>query len=227
MQAFRKELSALSKRRFLLLFLFLMATLVLYPYAESNRFGYFAFRMFASAAILLSVYAAKLRHTLLLFALTLAIPALLQRILFLPGNASFFSILNMVLSFAFDTFVVVIIFRHVFSGVEAHTEAIFGALCMYLLMGFSFASVFGMLNTLQPRSFYLDPTMNLHRIPERFDFIYYSFGTMTSLGAPGMIAVSAEARAVTILESVIGVLYLAVLIARLLTAYNERSRQKV
>jgi hypothetical protein len=221
-----KDLTALSKHRFLLLFLFLMATLVLYPYAESNRFGYFAFRIFASAAILLTVYAAKLRHRLLFFSLALAIPAVLQHIFFATGgNASLFSILNMVLSFAFDIFVVVVIFRHVFSGVEAHTEAIYGALCIYLLIGFSFASVYGMVNTLQPHSFYLDPMSNQHAILERFDFIYYSFGTMTSLGAPGIIAVSGEARAVTILESIIGVLYLAVLISRLLTAYNQRARQ--
>jgi hypothetical protein len=220
-----KDFSVLSKRRFLLLFLFLMATLVLYPYAESNRFGYFAFRIFASAAILLTVYAAKLRHRLLFFSLTLAIPALLQHIFFATGNASFWSILNMVLSFTFDIFVVVVIFRHVFSGVEAHAEAIYGALCIYLLIGFSFASVYGMVSTLQPHAFYLDPMSNEHAILERFDFIYYSFGTMTSLGAPGIIAVSGEARAITILESIIGVLYLAVLISRLLTAYNQRARQ--
>ena len=219
-----KDLSALSKRRFFLLFLFLMVTLVLYPYAESNRFGYLAFRIFASAAILLTVYAAKLRHRLLFFSLALAIPALLQHIFFPTGNASFWSILNMLLSFTFDTFVVVVIFRHVFSGVEAHKEAIYGALCIYLLVGFSFASVYGMVNTLQPHSFYLDPMSNQHAILERFDFIYYSFGTMTSLGAPGIIAVSGEARAITILESIIGVLYLAVLIARLLSAYNQRVR---
>jgi Ion channel len=214
----------LTDRRFLLLFIFLLATLILYPYAEASHFGYFAFRIFASAAILLSIYAAKLRRSLLFLALALAIPAILQRILVPLANPSVLSISNMVLSFAFDIFVVVVIFRHVFSKDEANSEAVFGALCIYLLVGFSFSSVYGMLARVQPNSFYLDPHTNLHLIPDRFDFIYYSFGTMTSLGATGIAPVSAEARAVTILEAILGVLYLAVLIARLMLGYTRQKR---
>jgi Ion channel len=214
-----------ADRRFLTLFIFLLATLIFYPYAEASRFGYFAFRIFASAAILLSIYAAKLRHRgLLFFALALAVPALLHRIFFPLGNPSLLSISNMVLSFAFDIFVVVVIFRHVFSKEEANSEAIFAALCIYLLVGFSFASVYGTVATFQPNSFYLDPRTNLHVIPDRFDFVYYSFGTMTSLGATGITPVSAHARAVTILEAILGVLYLAVLIARLMVGYTRQRR---
>ncbi len=216
--------SAFTDRRFLTLFVFLLATLIVYPYAEASRFGYFAFRVFASAAILLSIYAAKLHRRLLFFALALAIPAVLQRILIPMANPSLLSVSNMVLSFAFDIFVVVVIFRHVFSKDEANSEAVFAALCIYLLVGFSFASVYGMVATLQPNAFYLDPRANLHIIPDRFDFIYYSFGTMTSLGATGITPVSAQARAVTILEAILGVLYLAVLIARLMVGYNRPRR---
>jgi 23S rRNA maturation mini-RNase III len=43
---------------------------------------------------------------------------------------------------------------------------------------------------------------------------------MTSLGAAGITPVSPQARSVTILEAILGVLYLAVLIARLMAAYR-------
>ncbi len=216
--------SGFTDHRFLILFIFLLATLLLYPYAEASRFGYSAFRVFASAAILLSIYAANLHRRLLFFAFALAIPALLHRIFIPVTNPSLLSISNMVLSFAFDIFVVVVIFRHVFSKDEANSEAVFAALCIYLLVGFSFASVYGMVATLQPNAFYLDPRTNSHIIPDRFDLIYYSFGTMTSLGATGIAPVSAEARAVTILEAILGVLYLAVLIARLMVGYARPRR---
>jgi hypothetical protein len=45
-------------------------------------------------------------------------------------------------------------------------------LCIYLLVGFSFTSVYEMIDTLSPKSFYLDPLTNLHTVPERFDFLY-------------------------------------------------------
>jgi uncharacterized membrane protein len=72
----------------------------------------------------------------------------------------------------------------------------------------------------QPTAFYLDPRTNLHLAPVRFDFIYYSFATMTSLGAAGITPVSPQARSITVLEAILGVLYLAVLIARLMGAYR-------
>ena len=215
--------SALARHRFLLLFLLLLGTLLLYPYADTSRFGHYAFRVIGSAATLISVYAAKIHRTLLVLALILAIPTLLHRILLPKADASSFSIFNIVLSFAFDILIIVLIFRHVFAKEQTNSETIFGALCIYLLVGFSFASVYGLVATLQPNAFVLDPRTNLHTVPDRFDFIYYSFGTMTSLGAAGITAVSGQARSVSILEAILGVLYLAVLIARLMGAYRPGS----
>ena len=213
--------SALAARRFFLLFLFLLGSLILYPYAEHSGFGYYAFRVLGSAAILLSVYAVSFRRSLIIFALALAIPAFLHRILNFSADAGSVSILNIVLSFVFDAFVVVVIFRRVFSHDQPNSETIFGALCVYLLVGFGFASLYGMVATLQPHAFYLDPVANLHRVPERMDFIYYSFGTMTALGAAGITPVSAEARSLSVIEAILGVLYLAVLISRLAGAYRR------
>jgi Ion channel len=89
-------------------------------------------------------------------------------------------------------------------------------------VGFTFASVYGMLAAFQPNAFYLDPHTNPHTVLDRFDFIYYSFGTMTSLGAAGITPVSTQARSFSILEAILGVLYLAVLIAGLIGAYRPK-----
>ena len=216
--------STLKRRRFFLLFLLLLTTLILYPYAEVTVVGYYAFRVIGSSAILISIYAANLRRSLLIFVLVLAVPALTQHILLPRTHVSSFAIMNMALNFVFDVVVVVVIFRHVFAREEANAETIFGALCIYLLVGFSFASVYHMVSALQPNAFYLDPHTNFRTMPDRFDFIYYSFGTMTSLGAAGITPVSAHARAISVLEAILGVLYLAVLVARLMGAYRPGSR---
>src|SRR5271156_6089721 len=213
----------LTGHKFFLLFLFLLASLVLYPYVQSGGFGDFAFWILGSAVILIAVYAIRLRRTLLLVALLLAVPALTERILLPRADAGLLPILNIVLSFVFDVFVVVVIFRRVFTKEQPNSETVFGALCIYLLVGFTFASIYGMVAAIQPKAFYLDPVTNLHAIPDRFDFIYYSFATMTSLGAVGITAVSAPARSLSVIEAIIGVLYLAVLIARLMGAYRYPS----
>ncbi len=119
--------------------------------------------------------------------------------------------------------IVVIIFRHVLAEQAPTSETIFGALCIYLLVGFTFAGVYGLVAAVQPNAFYLDPRANLHTVPDRFDLIYYSFATMTSLGAAGITPVSPQARSFSILEAILGVLYLAVLIAGLIGAYRPKS----
>lgn len=207
--------------RFFLLFLFLLAVLILYPYAETSRFGFYALRVVGSALIVISVYAISLRRSVLIFALILAVPALVQRLRLPEPTATTFSILNIVLSFAFDVFVVVVIFRRVFAREQANSETVFGALCIYLLVGFGFASIYGMVATLQPNAFYLEPHTSMHTVPSRFDFVYYSYGTMTSLGAAGITPVSPQARSITVVEAILGVLYLAVLVARLIGAYRS------
>jgi Ion channel len=213
----------LTGHHFFLLFVFLLAILIFYPYVQNGGFGYFAFRVISIAGILIAVYAIRLRRTLLLVALLLAVPAVLERMLPRQPDAGLLSILSTVLSFVFDVFIVVVIFRRVFGSEQPNSETIFGALCIYLLVGFAFASLYGMVAAIQPKAFYLDPQTNLHLIPNRFDFIYYSFATMVSLGASGITAVSAPARSLSVIEAIIGVLYLAVLIARLMSAYHNPS----
>ena len=220
---FSRREQALTGHKFFLLFLFLLAVLVFYPYLQDGGFGYFAFRVVGAAGILIAVYALRLRRTLLLVALVLAVPALLERMLPRQPDAGLLSILSIVLGFVFDVFIVVVIFRRVFSTDQPNSETIFGALCIYLFLGFTFASLYGMVAAIQPKAFYLDPLTNLHPIPDRFDFIYYSFATMTSVGAVGITAVSAPARSLSVIEAIIGVLYLAVLIARLMSAYRYPS----
>ena len=214
--------SALTGHRFLFLFLLLLATLILFPYAQSSRFGHYTFLVIGSSAILISVYAAKIHRGLLALAILLAIPTLFHRIFLTKAELSSFSIFNVVVSLIFDLLIVVVIFRHVFARDRPNSETIFGALCIYLLVGFSFASLYEMVAAARPYAFYFDPHTNLHAVPARFDFIYYSFCTMTSLGAAGIIAVSPQARSITVLEAILGVLYLAVLIARLMGAYRPK-----
>jgi hypothetical protein len=214
---------SMTERRFALLFFFLLAFLVLFPYAQNTAFPYFNFRIFGVVLTILGVYAISFRRGLLLFGVVLAIPALIQRITLPRAEAGALPIISNVLTLTFDVFIVVTIFRRVFVKDQPSKEAIFGALCIYLMVGFSFSNLYAMLRAVQPNAFYLDPAANLHSIPDRFDFIYYSFATLTCLGAAGITPVTGPARSVSLIESISGVLYLAVLISRLVAAHHKRN----
>ncbi len=210
----------LIRRRFFLLFLFLLASIVLYPYAESSGPGYYAFRILVGSVILLTVYAVTYSRGLFFLVIALAIPSILQHVLIHPNDSGIIPILSRIISLAFYVVVISIIFRHVFENEKPDTESIFGALCIYLLIGFAFSSAYVVIVSLRPHAFYLAPTANPHTIPDRFDFIYFSFGTLTEVGAPGITAVAPIARSLSLLESITGILYLAILISRLMGTYH-------
>ncbi len=217
-----RRVPPVTGHKFFLLFLFLLGYLVYYPYAaDASGFRYHIFRILGSSVTLLSVYAISFRRGLIFIALLLSVPALLQRTVLFRAEASTVSQLAIFLSFAFDVFVIAVIFRRVFARETPDAETIFGALCIYLMVAFSFASLYTVIATLQPNAFYLDPITNNHKFPNAFDFVYYSFGTMTSLGAGGITAVSPQVRSLSVIEAILGVLYLAVLISRLMGAYRS------
>jgi len=226
----RSPLASLShlvlRGRFALLFCFLLGSIVVYPYAESSGVGYYAFRVFGAAIILLTIYAVTFSRGLLILVLVLAVPSVLQHLFFHPQTAGVFPFVNRLLSLGFDGLVIGIIAIHVFQFEKPDSETIFGALCVYLMLGFAFASGYAAIASRYAHAFYLSPTANLHAIPDRFDFIYFSFGTLTELGTPGITPVAAVARSVSLLEAIVGILYMAVLIARLISAYRSAEHEE-
>ncbi|HEY4046292.1 MAG TPA: hypothetical protein VGM27_05425 [Acidobacteriaceae bacterium] len=57
-------------------------------------------------------------------------------------------------------------------------------------------------------------------MPDHSALTFYSFGVMTCLGAAGISPVSEQARSLTIIEAILGILYLGVLVSRLIAMYR-------
>src|ERR1700747_3675637 len=85
-----------ARRRFSLLFIFLLASLILYPFADNNVVGYYVLRVIGSAVILVSVYVVSYRRTFLVFAILLGVPATAERIWLLKSDPSALSMINIV-----------------------------------------------------------------------------------------------------------------------------------
>jgi hypothetical protein len=135
------------------------------------------------------------------------------------------ALIGIMLTFAFDVFVMVTIFRRIFVFERVTTSTIFGALCIYLMLGFSFTNLYLFILKLQPWAFYLTPGVNVHQAPQYSDIVYFSFGSMTSLGSSGVIPVSLSVRSLSSVEAILGLLYLAVLVSRLVGMYHAEMEQ--
>jgi hypothetical protein len=213
--------SSKASGKFFFLFVFLLVELALYPYANHEGLTPW-FRALNVFVTISSVYAVSFRRWTWIIALVLAVPVALHRGIIYEITASKLGILGGSISVAFDIFIIIVIFRRAFRGREVTSDAVFAAVSIYLLVGFTFANVYDILVAFQPGAFYLDPLFNHHTLPVQSDLTYYSFVTMTSLGAVGISPLTDQARSLSIIESVLGILYLGVLVSRLIATYRPQ-----
>ena len=108
----------------------------------------------------------------------------------------------------------------VFRGGGINIFRIYGAIAVYLIIGILCAELFILIYLLEPVSFYFDPATQCGE-PPISELIYFSFSTLTTLGLGDIVPVHAMARSLATLEALVGQLYPAVLLARLVTLYER------
>lgn len=102
-------------------------------------------------------------------------------------------------------------------------DQICGGLCVYMLIGFAFALTFSAIERLHPGSFAIDRAR--YGITDDFAFhlrlrallSYLSFITLTTVGYGDIAPVGDLPRALVAVEAVLGQIYLAVFVARLVS----------
>ena len=101
-----------------------------------------------------------------------------------------------------------------------------GAVAGYLLLGMSCAYAYSLIDTLIPGSFQMSAA-DLQSSQTRSDaFNYFSIVTLTTLGYGDITAIHPVARSVVMMEALLGQLYPAILIARLVTLEMETRKNK-
>jgi hypothetical protein len=101
-----------------------------------------------------------------------------------------------------------------------------GAVAGYLLLGMSCAYAYSLIDTLIPGSFQMSAA-DLQSSQTRSDaFNYFSIVTLTTLGYGDITAIHPVARSVVMMEALLGQLYPAILIARLVTLQMEARKNK-
>ncbi len=94
-------------------------------------------------------------------------------------------------------------------------DEISGAASAYILLGLFFSIIYLWLELLQPGSFHISTRTNPNVAVDYSDFVLFSFEMLTTLGSGDITPLTHIARVVAILESVMGVLYVAVLVGAL------------
>ena len=112
----------------------------------------------------------------------------------------------------FLVFTIVMILRFIIKSDHVTRDVLYAALVVYLLIGVTWSLIYAHLEHQVPGSFdFLKGQIQIND----YTFIYYSFVTLTTLGYGDVTPLTSQAGALVILEALIGQLYLAIMIARL------------
>ena len=208
----RSIIEATSKGRFIYLLIALLGYTVLLPFLTKIV----ALRIFTNilltSILLAGIYATGQKKRELFIALALGIP------LFIAIWFDYFvtsTILTFIASIGgclFFTYMIIIFFSFLFRTKEITSETIYAAIVVYLFMGVLWMFLYRILFIIDPDCFQIAQVKT--RDPE-FIFVYFSFVTLTTLGYGDIIPLSDEAYALTILEAIVGQMYIAIMIARL------------
>jgi hypothetical protein len=115
---------------------------------------------------------------------------------------------------------VVVIVDRVIRLDRVTAQSLYGALSAYLLIGLMFSAFYGALDVLVTEPFFANgQSANTQTLQ------YFSFTTLTTLGYGDFTAAGSLGRAVAVLEAVTGQVFLATLVARLVSAYEKPHRR--
>jgi amino acid transporter len=226
----------LAARRHTALLAAIVVCVALRPLVGEHGFAPLAFSLALVVLLLVALYAIELeklvgdRQTLLarrrrrrIIAWTLAIPAVIERVVMVVAPSPRFYLAGVLCWLVFLAFVTWIELRSVLEQREVTGETISMAISVYLLLGFTWGILYVVIFLVDHDAFSFerfafapaDPDPGLHMVLPVF--MYFSLATLCTLGFGDITPVSLPARYVAVAEGMTGQLYLAILVARLVS----------
>lgn len=188
----------------------LTASLVLFPFVSRNPLIWVAKIVLLVAAIIISYRASRSDAGVVGWVTVgaAAIGVILSAALF-SSSDTVLGLVNLALAALIGSGPIVIL-RHIYTQPKVTANDVVGALDAYIEMGFFFTFLYSAID-----NFSADPLFNQVTDPPLFDYVYFSFVTMTSLGYGDLSPALAVGKGLVIVEVLLGSVFLVVLVARL------------
>ncbi len=212
--------------KFLYLLIALLSVFVVYPFFQHELIEIIVLDIVLLAMLVAGIYTVVDKKILLVIALLLAIPMFGGR----WANYFYADPVLLEIDYGFGAmfflFNAITIISYVLQQKNVTHDMIFGAICGYLLIGVSWAFTYSLVAFLEPGSFTMAASGQTSQGDVLPDFFYYSFVTLTTLGYGDITPVDPVARSLSILEAIVGQIYLTVLVARLVGLHISQSYAK-
>src|SRR6476661_3723838 len=201
----------------------LVLLFVFFPFVEEVKGGDVIVSILLSLVLLSAVLAVADRKGVFFIALVLAIPAIAGRWInhFWPDLVS--PPVFLIAGLALIAFVVANLLRFVLRAPSVNTEVLCASISAYLMLGLLWTVAYWLVALVNPNAF------SFNTGPKEtmggFNAFYFSFITLSTVGYGDITPVSRIARWLAATEAMVGLLYVTVLIARLVSLYSTPKSQ--
>ncbi len=221
-----RQAGKITKRnRCLYLLIGLIGLLLAQPFfRHTEEIGRAMLCAFIFVVLLAGVFAIRANRRDFIIAMFLGGPALCGSLVLILFDNNLMEIISLAFVIFFLAFTTGSILAYVISAGAVTMDKLFGSACVYLLIGLTFAAVYMMILQFQPDA--VRVSAEDEQIVAFSDLVFFSFTTLTTLGYGDITPVSEHARTLAAMEAVTGVLFLALLIARLVALYTMFARDE-
>ena len=191
------------------------------PFVEEVKGGDIIASILLSLVLLCAVIAVADNKATFFIALVLAVPAIVGRWVshFRPDLVP--PPVFLTIALVLIAFVVANLLRFVFRSPSVNSEVLCASISAYLMVGIIWTIAYWLVDQLTPGGAFAFNTTGEKQSMHGFNAYYFSFITLSTVGYGDITPVSKVARMLAAMEAMTGLLYVAVLIARLVALYSS------
>jgi hypothetical protein len=199
-----------------------LLALLAYPFLDQAEAGRAVLGVVGTIVVLVALWAVRRTPALSWVAVLLALPACVTAVLeALNPQSDTLVLLNAGLHAPFYFYVSYGMIRYLFHDDRVTRDELFATGAAFTVVAWGFAYVYAAAQVIWPGSF-----VGAGGAGDRtwFELLFLSFTTLTSVGLSDITPVLAHARSLVMVEQVAGVLYVALVVARLVGLTVARHR---
>jgi len=210
------------RSHFFYLIVAIMAMILFAPFLKEFIGLRFLLDIFFSVIFIAGIYAISHKKQTIVFAAVLALPMIISLWAKYFFVSDYVIIVGKLFGILFFGFAVVHISQFIFKAEDVTKDVLFAAIVVYLLLALMWTFIYALLELIQPGSFNIPDGL----IKEASQlFLYYSFVTITTLGYGDITPVTEKAISFTVIEAIVGQIYLVVVVAWLVGMHVSKKNR--
>jgi hypothetical protein len=215
-----------KRNRFLYFLISITLLIVIAPLLRANIYGQILLSIIAVFVLISTINSISKDRKYFIISCLLGAPWIVVSIATTLSGRLYPEFYEALFGSIFFVYVTVVTLSYVLKDQRVTADTLYGAICVYILLGITWSFFYVLEGSMFAGAFSFVPEHNVDNFLDWPDFIYYSFVTLTTLGYGDITPLTQTSRTLAFMEAVVGQVYLAIIVARLVAMYISHSYEK-